>query len=323
MKCRRPPFPIVLALILAGVTAATLPRAHAQAADQATARALFAEGRRLMKAGKYADACPKLEAAQKLYPSAGILLNLGDCYEKIGKTASAWNEFGEAASLAARSNRPEDADEARRRQEAIEPALVRLVIRVPSPISGLVVTRDGVKLAEATWGSTLPVDPGEHTVLAEADGHEPWSTSVTITRRGDTATVTVPKLKASPVSERPSGPERIPESRPATARSGGGGHGVALALLISGVVVGAGGGALMYVESVRASDARAKSDFSGYDATRTPWVIGLVGAVAGGLTAVGGVVLFAVGSSDSESAATSASAWIAPGGGGIRLSGSW
>jgi hypothetical protein len=322
MRCSPTHFPIVLALVGAGVIAAAIPPAHAQSEDQATARALFAEGRRMMKAGKYAEACPKLEAAQKVYPSAGILLNLGDCYEKIGKTASAWNEFGEAAALAARSNRADDADEARRRQEALEPALVRLVIRVPSPVSGLVVTRDGIKLADAAWGSTLPVDPGEHTVHAEANGFEPWSTSVTISRRGDSATVSVPKLKAAPIADRPSGPERIPESRPAAARSGRG-HGLAWALLISGAAVGAGGGALMFVESQRAHDASANGDIAGYDATRTPWTIGLVGAIIGGLTAVGGLVLFAVGPGGTESAVTSASAWVAPGSGGVRVSGSW
>ena len=208
---------------LCTLASSALPsRALAQAEDQAGARALFTDGKRLMKAGKYAEACPKLEAAQKLYSSAGILLNLGDCYEKIGRTASAWTRFGEAASVAARSNRPDDADEARRRQEALEPALVRLTIRVSSPVPGLVVSRDGVTLDEAIWGTTLPVDPGDHLVRAEAPGYEPWSTSVSITKRGDTTMVKVPKLSAAAVVEKLP-PERLPDSptsRPRTRAAG-------------------------------------------------------------------------------------------------------
>ncbi len=220
MKCRvRHPRTAFLLVVAATLTSSAIPsRALAQAEDQAGARALFTEGKRLMKAGKYAEACPKLEAAQKLYSSAGILLNLADCYEKIGRTASAWTRFGEAVSVANRSNRPEDADEARRRQEALEPALVRLVVRVTSPVPGLVVTRDGVTLDEAIWGATLPVDPGDHLVRAEAPGYEPWSTSVSVTRRGDTVTVKVPKLSAAATVERTS-PERIAEPPPKPPRA--------------------------------------------------------------------------------------------------------
>src|SRR5262249_13453831 len=94
--------------------------ARAQSEDQAAARVLFDEGRRLLKAGQYADACPKLEAAKQLHISAGILLNLADCYEKLGRTASAWTQFGEAAAVAKRTNRGEDAQEARRRQAVLE-----------------------------------------------------------------------------------------------------------------------------------------------------------------------------------------------------------
>ena len=82
-----------------------------------------------MKAGHYPEACPKLEAARKLYTSAGIFLNLADCHEKIGRVASAWTEFGEAAAVAKRTNRDDDAEEATRRQAALEPSLPRLTLR--------------------------------------------------------------------------------------------------------------------------------------------------------------------------------------------------
>src|SRR5512139_1741852 len=60
--------------------------ARAQASDKAAAEALFDEGRKLMAEGKYAAACAKLEASQKLDAGVGTQLNLADCYEKSGKT---------------------------------------------------------------------------------------------------------------------------------------------------------------------------------------------------------------------------------------------
>jgi hypothetical protein len=326
MKCRaldrRTPFGVGFLLVaLATLMSSALPsRALAQAEDQAGARALFTDGKRLMKAGKYAEACPKLEAAQKLYSSAGILLNLGDCYEKMGRTASAWTRFGEAASVATRSNRADDADEARRRQEALEPALVRLVIRVSSPVPGLVVTRDGVTLDEAIWGTTLPVDPGDHLVRAEAPGYEPWSTSVSITRRGDTVTVKVPKLSATAVVEKPQ-PERLPvePDKPAPHASGGG-HGLALGMLIGGAVVGLAGGGLMLYERQVSKTANPTD----YDAAQTPWKLGLIAAIAGGAAGAAGIVLLLVGTGNGESHdGSTTTAWIAPGPGGVQIGGTF
>ena len=60
--------------------------------NKATAEALFTEGRALATSGKCAEAIPKFQASQKLDPGVGTLLNLAECYEQVGKTASAWAE---------------------------------------------------------------------------------------------------------------------------------------------------------------------------------------------------------------------------------------
>ena len=68
--------------------------------NKATAEALVADGRRLMAAGEFAAACPKFAASQRLEPNGGAGFELADCYERLGRTASAWAEFKSAASAA-------------------------------------------------------------------------------------------------------------------------------------------------------------------------------------------------------------------------------
>jgi hypothetical protein len=196
------------AVTAAAVLLAATP-ARAQAEDQAAARALFTEGRNLAKAGQYDRACPKFEAASKLYAGSGVLLNLADCYEHTHRTASAWTEFGEAQAAAARSGRPADEAEARRRQAALEPRLSRLSIHVANAAPGLTVKRDGRPLDPAAWDEAIPVDPGAHVVTAEAPGRSPWSMSIDVSEQPKTVTADVPELAAietaTPATAAPSG----------------------------------------------------------------------------------------------------------------------
>src|SRR5262249_41226110 len=150
---------------------ATTARADA---DKATAEALFAEGRRLMAAGDYEAACPKLAASQKLDPGVGTMLNLADCHEKSGKTASAWVEFREVISSARAAGSKEREQLARTRAAALEKKLARLTITVDGAGAKVQVTRDGVAIDHAAFGTAVPVDPGKHVVEATAPGKKGW-----------------------------------------------------------------------------------------------------------------------------------------------------
>ena len=55
--------------------------------DTVRASALFAEGRRLMAAGDFGAACPKLAESQALDPQPDTALDLGICYEKASEVA--------------------------------------------------------------------------------------------------------------------------------------------------------------------------------------------------------------------------------------------
>jgi hypothetical protein len=181
--------------------------AVAEPRDPVAAEALFDEARQLMEAGRYAEACPKLEVSQKLDPGVGTLLNLGDCLERTGRTASAWERFREAAAAAMAGSQPEREEIARRRAASIEPGLCRLAVRVVTgaDTAGLTIERDHALFDRALWNEALPVDPGEHEVGATAPSKKPWSGSTRVESSscmGTTLTVDVPQLEEAPVLPR-------------------------------------------------------------------------------------------------------------------------
>jgi tetratricopeptide (TPR) repeat protein len=328
---------LAVGFALASVLATT--PARAQAEDQAAARSLFEEGRRLLREGQYADACRKLEAANKLYSSAGILLNLGDCFEKVGRSASAWTEFGEAVSVAGRARREDQVKEAKHRQRALEPKLTRLSVRVANDVPGLTVKRDGTDLSSAMWGAAVPVDPGAHEIRAEAPGREPWTTSVNVATPGETMAVDVPELKSlppvsTPVAHREPEPPAsasattpLPDSAPQASRS----HVIDWALVGGGAAVGIAGGVLMILavdKSNKAGNENTSRDshplaVADYDSARTLYYVGLAGIIAGGTAATAGILLLTVVSGTSPRTGLRAFPWVSSGAGGASVAGSW
>jgi hypothetical protein len=172
--------------------------------DQARAEALFAEGRRLLTTSRFAEACPKFAESERLDPAIGTQLNLGDCYEKTGQTASAWAVFRDAAAEAQRTNDARRGSVASERATALALRLVRLTIVVPaaSRAPGLQVKRDGVAIDSAAWGEPTPMDPGWHAIEATAPGKRRWTAPVTIDAARALTEITVPPLEdlAAPTS---------------------------------------------------------------------------------------------------------------------------
>ena len=147
----------------------------------------------------------KLNArSYRLDAAAGTLLNLAVCNEKIGKLASAWGEFRDAASEARRMNRPDREQLATDRIKVIEPELPFLAVSVPPlvrTVRGLEITRNGIPLQSAAWDTELPVDPGDVEVLERAPGYKPKTLHITMAAKQH-ATLTALPLELAPI-ERP------------------------------------------------------------------------------------------------------------------------
>ncbi|MBW2522937.1 MAG: hypothetical protein JRI23_02115 [Deltaproteobacteria bacterium] len=209
--------------------------------DSAAAQVLFDDGVKLRKEEAYEQACPKFAESHRLDPQLGTLMNLADCYEKWGKTASAWISFVEAEGIA-RKKKDRRARIARKRAEGLEGRLQKMQLEVAERPEGLKITRNGAEVRPPMWGSELPVDPGEHVIEATAPGYETWSTTVTVSEGDELAVVEVPVLEESS-NDDPS--EGAGEGTGATdGPDEAAGEGPHMPLLVSGIaagVVGLGG----------------------------------------------------------------------------------
>ncbi len=171
-------------------------RASAQPSPSALgAEALFREARTLLEQKKWAEACAKLEASQRLDPAVGTLYSLGQCREGLEHLASAWFTYREAAALAAQRG------DARRivalqHADALEPRLAHLRLHLPSPHADLTVEVDGQPLAADAAEQPLPVDVGVHQIDAHAA--RGFKTEVNVPADGTTVDVEIPSLAAPP-----------------------------------------------------------------------------------------------------------------------------
>jgi hypothetical protein len=148
------------------------------AADPA-AQAAFDEGRRLMAAKKFDEACAKFEASQALEPLSGTLANLATCNEARGRVATAWAQWVDTEALAHQAHNVRREQLARDRITELRPRLPQLTIDVDPGLPGLEVRRNGEIVPAALLGGPFPVDPGAQRVDATAAGRPPWRAEVT------------------------------------------------------------------------------------------------------------------------------------------------
>jgi tetratricopeptide (TPR) repeat protein len=241
MQRRLPLGPIIVALLLVPAIA------RAQAPDPqraAAAQALFEQANEEMEKKRYSAACPKLEEVTRLVPDAlGARMALAECYEGIGKLASAWSAYAMVEGLAAKANQAERAATAGKRAADLKPRLATLTIDLAGgldAISGLTITRDGVDVGKAQWGVAFPVDVGPHQISAVAPGYQPWKKSIEVIADGAGVALKIPMLRVDPAGPRNDAP--APAARPwqrplAVGALAAGGVSVAVGALLGGLAI--------------------------------------------------------------------------------------
>jgi hypothetical protein len=172
----------------------------ARATDAVAAQTLFDEAKQLMADGRFTAACPKFAESQQADPGLGTQFHLADCWQHVGRLASAWALFREVESQA--HVRGENGRErvAHDRAAALEPFLPKLVV-VPhdlETVPGVTIRRDDVEIGREQWGAAVPIDPGAHAVAVYVPGKQPWATGVEVTMEGKTTTLDLPPLSTIP-----------------------------------------------------------------------------------------------------------------------------
>ena len=172
------------------------PVAAQSEGDHEQARKLFKEGVTLFNRGQFVEACPKFEASLALFAGVGTRGKLAECYERVGRTASAWRLYVEVEKLAMRMNDPLRAKVAGERAKALEARLAKLTINPGSSVQldGFKVERDKVVQPSRIYDIAVKVDPGSYRIHASAPGYEPWTESVQVAE-GKSAIVAIPALR--------------------------------------------------------------------------------------------------------------------------------
>lgn len=205
---------LVASSVLLVLCASSRLAAAEGAADVAAAQALFDEGKSLMDARRFREACPKLAESQRLDPGGGTTLLLAMCHEGEGRLASAWADYNQAVTEARRDRRADRERAAEAKVKELAPRLARMRVVSLGNEDGLELKRDGTVLGRAQWSTAIPVDPGEIRFEATAPGRKPWQGVVRIEGEGKLFEVRIPALEAAPVVVAPAPPPTTaPEAR--------------------------------------------------------------------------------------------------------------
>ncbi len=233
---------------LAGQLLVSVPAHGAPtASEKAAAEALFEAGTQLMAQQKFEAACAKFEASGAIENGLGIKLWLADCYDRVGRTASAWGLFSEAAALAHQSGQADRERAANERAIDLERRLSKLAIKPPPGglPPGVVVTLNGVAIPLASLGTPLPVDPGSEHVVFRAPGYRVISLEREVPQGPSSFVLEVPRFEHEPRVAIPAANERS-SAAPSRPKPGATQRTLGYSVGALGVVSLAGAGLLAY-----------------------------------------------------------------------------
>lgn len=333
---KKSPFSFGAALFVSAMIGVPRP-VHAQSSSlqkAAEAQTIYDAAVKAMDAKDYVRACPLLEEVIHLAPEGvGAKLTLAECYEAVGKLASAWTSYNlvEAATMG-KVGQAERKKLAHKRAEALKPKLAQLTIVVPPEtrsIAGIEIQRDGVPIGSAQWDIAVPADKGDHVVTATAAGKRKWEKTVTISADGSTSSINVDGLenevsaKPAPSGLLPEQPAALGEQRGSTQR-------------ILGIVAASVGLASIGVGSafgVIALNKKSESEVSHCTASSECDTVGIqlrsegraaatastIFFIVGGVGLAGGITLFAMAPRGAQPVDTK----IAVGPRGIEIRGTW
>ena len=337
MHSKRLSRPVLLASVaLLAIATAVSPARAQDAQAQAMGRALFNDGVVLFNKGDYEAACPKFEASLKHYPGLGTRGKLAECFEKLGRFASAYQVYREVAQLATRSGDVAREQVASERAKSLEPKLSYLTVVVPpaNDVSGMVIKRNGREMERAKLGSAEPVDSGAISLEVAAPGRKTFNGQINVVQ-GQSQRFEVPSLEStSPPAASTTPPPATTEEPPSVHGDPPSWQKPLGIVLIGAGVVGMGVGGVLGLSAKSKYDgafatgggcdrATKTCDAPGQaavDSARSKATTSTIVFAAGGGVAVLGVIILLTAPS-SRSRAWHVTPTVVAGGGGVSFDG--
>jgi tetratricopeptide (TPR) repeat protein len=223
----------------------------------------FAEGQRLMKEGKYAEACPQFEKALTLNPGAGTKFNLAECYEKTGRLASAFGLFREVESVTRQVGQSERSAAAKERADSLEPRTPTVIVRAPwtSSLPQATIALDGKPLSFNDVEKPIKVDFGKHEAIARAGTNETRAEAV-IDKEGESKALVLaaPGEAIAPTPSGQTDAQPTPHADPPAEASAPGSSRRTIGLVVGGVGAAALGVGAFVVLGAKSSYDNAIAD---------------------------------------------------------------
>lgn len=282
--------PRLRALAALAAVSFTATLAHADDASQR----LFEEGNALAAKGNYEEACPKLAESLRLEPAVGTQFNLANCYEHLGRMATAHALYLDVIRIAHSAGKFPREEAAKARAEAIAPKVPHLKLRSSAKAPGYTLKLDGKELTREQW-SDIALDAGAHVVLATAPNRVDETRSVSLAE-GQRAELEMPDLvDPNPVPAGPSTRDRSPAAPPPRSAARRIGTPVAEGIALAGILTGAIAGGIALSKKGDANQLCPESTYhfrcptaDGADAWTSAHTAGNVSTIG---FAIGGVAL--------------------------------
>ncbi|MBX3229030.1 MAG: hypothetical protein KIT84_01730 [Labilithrix sp.] len=204
----------VRALVVAAiVSAASIARADPSldAAELATARALFEEGVAREDAKDWKGALERFKRVAEIRVTPQVLYNMALCYERLGMTSSADVHYARVE----KGNAPDLAKLATARRKELASKIPEVVLEGAGDLR---VTLDG---SPATLGVAVAIDPGPHEIVAQR-GKDSARTTFEAPAASGKITIAVPEPAAPPPPAPPLPPPPPAKTFPVLAYVTGG-----------------------------------------------------------------------------------------------------
>jgi hypothetical protein len=181
--------------------APTAPKPEVKTAAQKEAERHFQSGVQLFKETKYAEALAEFERAYEISPQPLVLYNIAGCHRELSHYSEAVAYYRRFLTEGKDKAKPARLAAAQAELDGILARIARVTVTVTPGLSGVSLILDGTPIDKPEMPLILP--PGEHRLVARAEGRPETERSVRVASGDELAVELVLAERPPPPPERP------------------------------------------------------------------------------------------------------------------------